>query len=634
MHYTKEEDEQYEHENRELFDSLKEMDWELPKDPDEREFSLLLFRELEEESKRSIILSSYAVGKIATTWIEDVAPWEQPYPHLLVRQQREELMSCCYQKAVSSDLVLDVRRRWEQQQFSSVSLEYYVIGDVYTKNRISDSRLKKEVNSILPVARFGSKNLTHDMWGKVTVESIQGIRPKINGERFVHDERNHLLVGFKVLKVPEKFIPKMVEYYAGEYYVIHPIIPQELAYLVEEGMETKRILFHPHPIMTLSDYVAQRERFENHKYDGFMLWFPDGEIKVKWKPSLEAEVDKHVWEISLVGDALHMERPRFGKDFHQYSATTWSASVKAALRSMIPAFHVLQCIVKGPPQVKFVNPILLTGKVHNLGAKCFFLTEDQQLLFIREPDKRLDLIGGMVEAGETPLQAIIRETEEETSCLMMPEQFYYIGATEEEVKNVLWTSHIYVALAPRKMKTAQYVESYQFPCSFSYFNNSSIGKPWQVWLYRHISFFSDYCYNLHELNSLLFVLWDVPIVSDEESPYINEKLMKHVSSTYVRRLREKLRFQNMSRLEAQGYPLPPQIRKELGLDFFVLVKGKESEKKEMWKYVLKDGRERFAIRVFLRELGCQWTDGAIGDTLEKAVKEGILKKDGSYYHVT
>lgn len=75
-------------------------------------------------------------------------------------------------------------------------------------------------------------------------------------------------------------------------------------------------------------------------------------------------------------------------------------------------------------------------------ADCVILTHDHQLYLQRRPDDwhsspgRVNIFGGHVEPGETPLQAVRREIREETGGQIEIEDLVFIGAITEA-----WTNH-------------------------------------------------------------------------------------------------------------------------------------------------------------------------------------------------
>ncbi len=75
-------------------------------------------------------------------------------------------------------------------------------------------------------------------------------------------------------------------------------------------------------------------------------------------------------------------------------------------------------------------------------ADCVILTHDHRLYLQRRPENwgkhagAVNIFGGHVEPGETPLQAVIRELHEETGGLADEKDLVFVGAVTEG-----WTGH-------------------------------------------------------------------------------------------------------------------------------------------------------------------------------------------------
>ncbi len=81
-------------------------------------------------------------------------------------------------------------------------------------------------------------------------------------------------------------------------------------------------------------------------------------------------------------------------------------------------------------------------------ADCIILTKNNTLYLQmrpRNPDKigKISLFGGHVESGETPLQAVIREIQEETGGEPQEKDLIFIGAVTEEWTNYADIVHVY-----------------------------------------------------------------------------------------------------------------------------------------------------------------------------------------------
>ena len=75
-------------------------------------------------------------------------------------------------------------------------------------------------------------------------------------------------------------------------------------------------------------------------------------------------------------------------------------------------------------------------------ADCVVLTQDSKLYMQRRPENWgkhagvVNIFGGHVESGETPMQAVVRELNEETGALIKEQDILFVGAITES-----WTHH-------------------------------------------------------------------------------------------------------------------------------------------------------------------------------------------------
>jgi len=106
----------------------------------------------------------------------------------------------------------------------------------------------------------------------------------------------------------------------------------------------------------------------------------------------------------------------------------------------------------------------------------------------KESHKKWDLVGGKIENGETPLEAIVREVHEELQVRLDPRSFLYLGTTIECGDTIEWRSHVFCCRAPTSF--AQIGSLSFVNLSFNDFKHSDILRPRQVWVERHLDFFS------------------------------------------------------------------------------------------------------------------------------------------------
>jgi len=167
---------------------------------------------------------------------------------------------------------------------------------------------------------------------------------------------------------------------------------------------------------------------------------------VKFDPTVEVLEGDEVWEVREESGSLVKVRNRYGKSYVS------NPSVLGRLRACVSASELLKLFL-----VSSVHPPDLLKSVsvnQNASAKVFLLTETGKVVFIREKKSgRLDLIGGILEPGETPLDAIVREISEEVVIsgnpwIVSPSSVFHLGVSREEADSVVWTTHLYLAAAP------------------------------------------------------------------------------------------------------------------------------------------------------------------------------------------
>jgi len=341
------------------------------------------------------------------------------------------------------------------------------------------------------------------MFKKISQMQILAIRPKINGEKFVVTKKRGLIPrmmegGFARYELPAEPPLELVEYYAGNFYVLHPVITKRIIIMTQKVDDRGRkappvsTVFHPHPRLTVEEYVQDVSKYKGHKYDGFMLWLDQGEIRVKWEPSKEVVVREDnrdvVWEMVLYGNVPRLLRPRQAKVAQNME------NAKAWIRSEIPGRVVLDYLRSGVQKVPYSEK--LRSKHVRQGAKCFFLSQNNSLLAIKEPHKPVDLIGGQVEYGELPIEAMIREKYEETGIRMKSSQFLLLGESCDGGFPTQWVSFVYLAMAPDQLTTSRKdIVEYPFQFPLSHYKEGFDMTQWQVWMPRHMDFLVEsFCY--------------------------------------------------------------------------------------------------------------------------------------------
>jgi len=271
----------------------------------------------------------------------------------------------------------------------------------------------------------------------------------------------------------------------------------------------------------------------SHKYDGLMLYLGGEEYRAKWEPTAEILIDNEVWEVALY-DTLVPLRPRPGKT--PSSIAVAMSSIRRCFRGRFVVPHLMN--QSGDTQmIKKHEEVADSMAAMRVGVKCFFFTVGRKVVLIRELGKRLDAIGGVLEHGETPIDALIREIFEETGVTFRPQDFVYLGISKEEADGGSWLSHVYISVANQTLLSHERVESYEID-TFHDWNKSSVGRPRAVWMSRHLEFLAEKFKNVEQAWFLLVMTHDVPTMSKIVFP--NDRVYEMGFDSYVAQLTFKL----------------------------------------------------------------------------------------------
>jgi len=423
--------------------ALEEMGWTMHEDPEVQMLQVTLM-EMAGEELTTLVKIARQTTAAQDDWVTEQAAWERTLSPAVRSQARQEFLAACVRRMVTPEFLVDAKLRWQNAEFTAVTDKYLVIGDVFVERRDMFLPLKEESDVSSTSASLGRVNVTYENWKTKDMQhSVTAVRPKINGERFVRvkDMDHHYLRGFKDLEIKPDFVPELVEYYAGQYYVLSPMLtkPYETE-IFERGV--KRVQkFLPHPYMTPKEYYDLKSAYCNHKYDGIMLWTGEEEFRAKWEPTVEVTSKGCVWEVYLA-TTLQPIRPRPGKV--PVMPSTATARIRSCFRAqfVIP-FLVHMTSIELPEEILAAQQYHAQEKPKEESSKVFFITAERKIVGLRLPNSRLDLVGGQLKNGESPMDAAIREVYEETQTVMKSSQLCYLGPSREQTDGGFWISHIF-----------------------------------------------------------------------------------------------------------------------------------------------------------------------------------------------
>jgi len=192
--------EEFKMRHTEMLEAFASMEWTLSDDPDLAEFAIEGFEMFQEELpvyEKAVIQAARARSD---PWIRQAASWEGGLPVDAVVKQRTEFMACAMRKDVGDDYLSDCQKRWANAEFTEVTEEHLVVGEIFTQRHSANLQPRVEKDLVSDFAKKGRQDLTYHMWdGGKFMEKVSAVRPKINGERFVlvHDLEKRFLRGFK-----------------------------------------------------------------------------------------------------------------------------------------------------------------------------------------------------------------------------------------------------------------------------------------------------------------------------------------------------------------------------------------------------------------------------------------------------
>lgn len=408
-------------------------------------------------------------------------------------------------------------KRYMTQRFTSNTKDTVVFGNIsipLQSHLLRDLEVKFEIDVD---DNCGRTSLTPAMmlsleWAPGPAPTnVIGLRSKIPGDRFV--KKGAMMIGFENYPVPEDFPVEISEYAFGEYYIIkpyglgsftyqgrsyreHPFFspgdyqsqPQAEGTMILTGYGEIRVKknptveidnkgevweviqgprdgmyipLRPRPGKPLTkNFIAQLHTQMTEK--NFLMSVPNVNWKMKIVRSGECDGSISITskrDTVVIDSCCRMipERPypvRLGSGHVSLPSATSHATFDQSGCWIVTTKEGISRTPNFPKKADQGQDAMC------IGVKCVVLAQMEHAMLFKDGDKPWDCIGGGVELGESPLQALVREITEETGEAPMQQQFQYFGVSDHvEDGKVVYRSHMYVT-------------------SFAYFKP---GQQWRKW---------------------------------------------------------------------------------------------------------------------------------------------------------
>jgi len=352
--------------DKEYILSLKELGAEVPGYKVDDACSVLFYEIAARASRehRSLTKSRSVVsGRMA--WInEPPTKWEEKtIDPVDVPKIRTRFLSHCVGRMLRREEIEDHLERWDKGYFDCVTKEYLVMGMVWVSwnpKILLKHGLPGSFGTVPCLFDEPDYQTLHSNEGRVTLSchhlkemhwgpdkgNFLAVRSKIAGSRFVLGAWNggRALLGFRNIQVHSHCPVNVAEYWAGNFYIVHPHALPSFTDPVSQ------IHFLAHPFYHPYDFVP------HPAHEGVMVLTHNGELRCKEFPTVEWKDPpgkKGIWEVcyARLGQktSLYALRPRPGK-IPSFS--------EMAIRSQICAVDFLSGV---PPDLNYMVKEVFSG---------------------------------------------------------------------------------------------------------------------------------------------------------------------------------------------------------------------------------------------------------------------------------
>jgi 8-oxo-dGTP pyrophosphatase MutT (NUDIX family) len=453
-----------------------------------------------EEVRRDIFLTDTIESTFAQTWIRQRSGWEMHLGAELVQTARHQFIDTVARLLLPPDVIKNYCARWEEADFTSVGGSYLCIDNAWSCCPGHGLDMKKEIDLDIDYSRVGREDISmldlqsYQWGGDRKFTTMVAVRGKIPGTRYVKSGTQ--FVGDKIIDVPADFPVTCAEKFGEKFFIITPHTLPGFTYGEHQ--------FVRHPFSSVDNFVPETW------HEGIMVLMGDGrELRSKYAPTIDVRMGEEVWEC-IHREGLRKLRPRFGK-WPQSPSLIFSMVTPDAVLAR-PRQHAVRVseVVAGDvvphlalrsgtmmldsgyrmdvgkgypvtqqklveigadPMDKMIDHVkhldvratrkyrtnMNRGKMKEqiIGSKILVVSHCGKYFYLIKESantKPWDFLGGKLEDGETPIQAAIREAEEEAGLQINVKELYPLGHSDAEDEKFTYRSYLfmYVWTLPRE----------------------------------------------------------------------------------------------------------------------------------------------------------------------------------------